>query len=162
MRFTSMTLSNSSGVVCSKVAKSPTAARCTQVSSLPYSSTARSATAFTCSKSEVSATMGVPSPPSRRISSARESISSSRLLFATSPAFELDRTRSRRISTGAHFSEELAYDRREESWLLDVRQVAAVGEEFERTLLQAADRLFPLPVREHPVLYSPHDKRRHR
>jgi hypothetical protein len=43
------------GGLSSKVAKSPTAARCTQVSSLPYSSRARSPTAFTCSNCEVSA-----------------------------------------------------------------------------------------------------------
>src|SRR5215210_4539558 len=72
MRFTSMTRANSSGVVSSKVAKSPTAARCTHVSSLPYSSTARSATALTCSKSEVSATTAVASPPSCLISSTSE------------------------------------------------------------------------------------------
>src|SRR4028119_2452628 len=57
-----MTRWNSSGVVCSKVAKSPTPARCTQVSRRPYSSTARSATAFTCSYSEVSASRGQPPP----------------------------------------------------------------------------------------------------
>src|SRR5918997_2519171 len=77
MRFASMTRANSSGVVCSKVAKSPTAARCTQVSSLPYSCTARSATAFTCSNSEVSAGTAVASPPSLRISSTREASPSS-------------------------------------------------------------------------------------
>src|SRR5215213_3913041 len=206
MRFTSMTRPNSSGVVSSKVAKSPTAARCTQVSSLPYSSTARSATAFTCSKSEVSATTAIASPPSRRISSTRESSPSSLraetttlapLLanrravsrpmpleapirattcsstglrstvvigdpFATFPASELDRIQSRGLSTGDPFSEESTHDRHEGSRLLDVRQVTTVGEEFERALLQEGERLFPLPVREHPILYSPHDKRRHR
>ena len=78
-----MTLSNSSGVVSSKVAKSPTPARCTQVSSLPYSSTARSATAFTCSKSEVSAGTAIASPPSDLISPTRESSPSSLLAEAT-------------------------------------------------------------------------------
>src|SRR5215213_6245597 len=72
IRLTSMTRPNSSGVVSSKAAKSPTAARCTQMSSLPYSSTARSATAFTCSNCEVSAGTARASPPSRLISSTKE------------------------------------------------------------------------------------------
>ena len=77
VRFTSTTRSNSSGVVSSKVAKSPTAARCTHVSSLPYSSTALSATAFTCPNSEVSAGTAITSPPPSLISSTRESSPSS-------------------------------------------------------------------------------------
>src|SRR5215212_8282982 len=54
-----------------------TAARGTQVSSLPYSSTARSATAFTRSYSEVSAGTEIASPPSAWISLTRESSPSS-------------------------------------------------------------------------------------
>src|SRR5215210_2945681 len=190
MRFTSMTRANSSGVVSSKVAKSPTAARCTHVSSLPYSCTARSATAFTCSNSEVSATTAVASPPLPRISSTNEQSPGSLLAEATTfvpllanrravsrpmpleapistttccstglrstvviggpfcglrwlhnlyfpsahcgpSRLRLDRMYSRRLSAGGSFSEESTHDRREGSRLLDVRQVATVGDECE-------------------------------
>src|SRR5215210_654520 len=90
MRLTSMTRRNSSGVVSEKAAKRPTPATCTQVSSLPYSSTARAATARTCPKSAASATTAVAWPPPSRISSTSDVSPSSPLAetttFAPRPA----------------------------------------------------------------------------
>ena len=165
------------------------------MSSLPYSSTAPSATTFTCSNSETSAGMAMASPPLSRISSTRESSPFSLLALTTTLApllanrravsrpmpleapitpttcssmgFNLIafsfpcRSRPRRGLVRSSFAKEITQDRREPLRLLDVGEVAAVGDEFERTVLQAGNRLLGLPVGEHPVLNPPHYKRRH-
>jgi hypothetical protein len=44
---------------------------------------------------------------------------------------------------------------------LDVGHVATVGDEGERTFLEAGDRPLGLGAREHTVALSPHDERRY-
>src|SRR3954454_8655400 len=71
-RLTSITRANSCGVVRSNGATSRTPETCTQVSSRPYSVTARCATRCIWAGSVTSATSAVASPPSARISSTSE------------------------------------------------------------------------------------------
>src|ERR687886_2640151 len=51
--------------------------------------------------------------------------------------------------------------RNEDIGPLDVRQVAAVRDEFERTLLKARNRLLRLGLRENPIKRTPDDERWH-
>ena len=71
-RLTCSTRANSSGVVSSNPATSSTPAMCTQVSSRPYLSTARSATASIWAGSVTSATTAVAVPPAASISATSD------------------------------------------------------------------------------------------
>jgi hypothetical protein len=68
---------------------------------------------------------------------------------------------SPRPSAERLLTQESAEDRLEAVGPLDVGQVLAVGDEFERSFFEARDRLFRLRVGKYPIARTPHDECRY-